>query len=87
MIVGVALYVGNKTGALATFPFAGTLAQADELLSGAVRDVMGDAAQAGWLRRRIQGRLLEVVREYTLARFREEGVKHGGINLLGLRVF
>jgi len=61
------------------------LAQADELLSGAVRHVMSDAAQGGWLRRTIQGRLLEAIRKYTLARFREEEAKHGGIDLLKVK--
>ncbi|MHB1034771.1 MAG: hypothetical protein ACYC35_09460 [Pirellulales bacterium] len=57
------------------------LAQAEELLTGAVRGVTGDATQGGWLRRKIHARLLETVRKYTLARFREEGVKQGGIDL------
>jgi hypothetical protein len=61
------------------------LAQADELLSGAIRDVLGDAAQGGWLRRKILGRLLEAVQKYTLARFREEGAKHGGIDMLKVK--
>jgi len=57
------------------------LGQAEELLSGAVQDLTGDAAQGGWVRRKIQGRLLEAVRKYTLARFREERAKYGGIDL------
>lgn len=57
------------------------LAQSEELLSRAVRTVTGDAAQTGWLRRTIQGRLLEATRTYTLARFRQEGAKHGGVDL------
>ncbi len=61
------------------------LAQADQLLSGAVRDVTGDAEQGGWLRRKVQARLLEAVRKYTLARFRAEGTKHGGIDLLKVK--
>jgi hypothetical protein len=61
------------------------LAQADELLSGAVRSLIGDSAHAGWLRRRIHARLLESVRRYTLARFRQEGAKHGGIDLMKLK--
>lgn len=61
------------------------LAKAEELLSGAVRDVTGDAAQGGRLRRKIQERLLEAVRKYTLARFREEGAKHGGVDLLKVK--
>src|SRR5262249_38053118 len=61
------------------------LARADELLSSAVRAVTGDAGQDGWLRRKIQTRLLEAVRKYTLARFRQEGAKHGGIDLLKVK--
>jgi hypothetical protein len=57
------------------------LAQADELLSGAIRQVTGDAAQGGWVRRTIQERLLKAVRTYTLTRFREEQAKYGGIDL------
>lgn len=62
------------------------LAQAEQLLTSAVRNVTGDATTGGWLRRKIQGRLLEMVRKYTLARFREEGARHGGIDLLTLKV-
>jgi hypothetical protein len=61
------------------------LAQADELLSGAVRSLTGDAAKTGWLRRTIQARLLEAVRRYTLGRFRQEGAKYGGIDLMKLK--
>lgn len=61
------------------------LAQAEELLGSAVRDVIGDAEQGGWLRRKIGRRLLEAIRKYTLARFREEGAEHGGIDLLKVK--
>jgi hypothetical protein len=77
--------VGERGGRivqnLERLPFA----QAEALLSGAVRDLTGDAAQAGWLRRKIQAWLLELVRKYTLARFRAEGAKHGGIDLLKVK--
>jgi len=43
--------------------------------------VTGDMEQVGWLRRKIQARLLKAIQKYTLARFREEGDKHGSINL------
>jgi hypothetical protein len=45
----------------------------------------GRGAQGGWLRRTIQAKLLEAVRKYTLARFREEGAKHGGVDLLKMK--
>jgi hypothetical protein len=57
------------------------LAQAEALLSSAVNAVMCDISQAGWLRRKIQGKLLAVVQKYTLARFRKQGAAHGGIDL------
>jgi hypothetical protein len=57
------------------------LARAEEALNGAVRSVTGEAQQAGWLRRKLQSRLLEAVRKYTLARFRTEESQHGGIDL------
>jgi hypothetical protein len=77
--------IGERGGRITRGLEGVPLAQADELLSGAVRDVTGDAAQGGWLRRTIRGRLLEAVRRYTLARFREEGAKHGGIDLLKVK--
>ena len=58
------------------------LAQAEQLLSAAILAVAGDAERCGWLRRKIRDRLLEVVRRYTLARFRDEESAHGGIDLL-----
>lgn len=59
------------------------LAKAEELLSSAVRDLTGDdAARGSWLRRKIQARLLEAVRKYTLTRFRQESAEHGGIDLV-----
>ena len=61
------------------------LAKADDLLMRAARAVTGEIGQGGWLRRKVQGRLLEAVRKYTLARFREEGAKRGGVDLLKMK--
>jgi hypothetical protein len=72
---------GRVTRGLERLPFA----QAEKLLSGSVLDVMGDAGQGGWLRRAIRARLLGAVRKYTLARFREEGAKDGGIDLVRVK--
>ena len=58
--------VGQHAGQIARGLERLPLAQANDLLSGAVRGVTGDAAQGGWLRRKIQGWLLEAVRKYTL---------------------
>jgi hypothetical protein len=72
---------GRITQGMERLPFA----KAEELLSSAIRDLTGHAEQAGWLRRIIRARLLEAIRKYTLARFREEGAKHGGIDLLKVK--
>jgi hypothetical protein len=62
------------------------LAQAEQSLAGAVRNLTGgDAAEGSWLRRKVQARLLGFVQEFTLARFRQENQKHGGIDLLKVR--
>jgi hypothetical protein len=76
---------GERGGQIAKGLESLPLAQAAELLSGAVRDVTGDAKEGGWIRRKIQALLLEAVRQYTLVRFREEGAKHGGIDLLKVK--
>jgi hypothetical protein len=76
--------VGERGGVIAQSVERLPFAQADELLSSAVRGLTGEA-QGGWLRRKIQGRMFEGVRKYTLAHFREEGAKHGGIDLLKMK--
>jgi len=72
---------GRMTRGLERLP----LAKADDLLTRAVRAVSGEIGQGGWLRRKVQGRSLEAVRKYTLARFRDEGASHGGIDLLKVK--
>lgn len=57
------------------------IAQADSLLTRAVESVLGEASHHGLLRRAIHTRLLRMIQRYTLARFREEGARHGGVNL------
>lgn len=61
------------------------LARADELLSRAARGVTGDAEEGGWVRRTMQTWMLKAVRTCTLAKFREEGAQHGGVNLLKVK--
>lgn len=83
MLVGIPTEDADGQNTLARRGFKRLpLAQADEVLSSAVRSVMGDAEQGGWLRRTVQRWLLEAVRKYTLARFREEGAQQGGVDLL-----
>ena len=62
------------------------LAQAEARLNGAVEAVLAAPAEGGgplgWGRRRLQARLVAAVGKYTLARFREEGAKEGGVDLV-----
>jgi len=79
----------GELGAVASRVSAGLarlpLAQAEELLRGAVEEVGGEASQDGWFKRRIRARLLELVQAFTVARFRKEEAGHGGIDLLTLK--
>ncbi len=61
------------------------LAQAEALLTQAVQAIAGEAADDGWFKRRLRARLLELVRVYTLARFRQEDAQHGGIDLFKVK--
>ncbi len=74
-------HVGTIARGLQRIP----LAQAETMLNSAINAVMGDISQAGWLRRKIQGKLLDAIRKYTLARFREEEATRGGIDLRKVR--
>jgi hypothetical protein len=77
--------IGQRGGRIARGIERLPLARAEELLTRAVQAVTGDTAQSGWLRRKVQGRLLNTVGKYTLARFREDAAEHGGIDLLKLK--
>ena len=65
------------------------LAEAERRLSQAVTGLVratGDGRGVrAWLRRSLQRKLLELVQRVTLARFREEGAKAGGVDLLKVR--
>jgi hypothetical protein len=62
------------------------LAQAEQRLDDAVHHILQsttkDRGVTGWLRCRVQTRLTDAVRKLTLARFREEDVQHGGVDLV-----
>jgi hypothetical protein len=61
------------------------LAEAERRLNQVVTDLLNvppEGGLMGLLRRRVQVRLLGSVHTYTLGRFREEGVRHGGVDLL-----
>jgi hypothetical protein len=40
----------------------------------------------GWLSRKLQARLLHSVQKYTLAKFREQNVLHGGVDLVKVQI-
>jgi hypothetical protein len=77
--------VGERGGVVARGLERLPLAQANERLDAAVRAVTGEAGEAGWLRRTIQRVLLKGVRAVTLARFRDDAARHGGIDLMKVR--
>ncbi|MEO2089284.1 MAG: hypothetical protein ABGY75_07280 [Gemmataceae bacterium] len=77
--------IGERGGRIARTAERVPLARADEMLRTAVHGATGETGQGGWLRRTIQGKLLVLVQKYTLARFREEGAAHGGVDLLKVR--
>lgn len=61
------------------------LAQAEKSLDDAVCGIVNAPDTGGgptsWLRRRIQNRLVGSVQKYTLAHFRDEDARHGGVDL------
>ena len=65
------------------------LAQAEKGLDQAVRHVVNvgasEGASSGWVRPRLEKRLLGLVQKVTLARFREEGAERGGVNVARVR--
>lgn len=77
--------VGERGGRIVQGVERMPLAQADALLSRSVQGLTGDAQQSGWLRRTLQSQLLKLIRKYTLARFRDEAAKHGGVDLIKVR--
>jgi hypothetical protein len=58
------------------------LDRAEHTVQNAVDGLVAAPAEGGWLRRKIRDRLLRLAGTYTLARFREEGARHGGVDLL-----
>lgn len=63
------------------------LAQAEARLRKAVGALMGEPSTdgGGWLRRRLEGFLLERVEALTLARFRQQQAEAGGVDLVLVR--
>jgi hypothetical protein len=61
------------------------LATADALLSNAIGSMVGDANGEGALRRKLNFQLVDMIHRYTLARFREDDAKFGGVNLAAVQ--
>jgi hypothetical protein len=76
---------GDRGGRLARGFERLPLAQAEDRLTRAVTGLVGaplEGGQDSYLRRRLRATLLRPVQTYTLARFRAEGVRHGGVDLV-----
>jgi hypothetical protein len=73
---------GSRNGALVLAAERLPLAQAESRLTAAVNHLLAaPAGEGGWFRRRVRGLLLKTVKRFTLARFREEGDRFGGVDL------
>jgi hypothetical protein len=73
---------GSRDGALVLVAERLPLAQAESRLTAAVTHLLAaPAGEGGWFRRRVRGLLLRTVQRLTLARFREEGDRFGGVDL------
>jgi hypothetical protein len=81
--------MGERGGFVAQSVERLPLAQAEARLNDAVTALLQAPAEGGgltgWLRRRLQARLLRAVRDITLARFRAEGAEHGGVDLVNVQ--
>jgi len=53
----------------------------NQAVQGLLAPQSADGSSKGWLRRKLEGRLLRMVQKYTLARFRDEDAQYGGVNL------
>jgi hypothetical protein len=73
---------GSRGGALALAAERLPLAEAESRLTAAVNHLLAaPAGEGGWFRRRVRALLLKTVQRFTLARFREEGGRSGGVDL------
>ncbi len=76
---------GKVAQALERVPLAQAEARLREAVDGLLSAPQKGGGLGGWLRRKLQTRLLGTVHEITLARLRQEGAEHGGVDLLKLR--
>jgi hypothetical protein len=62
------------------------LVQAEKRLEEAIHEHLSASVEGsglnGWLSQRVQSRLLRAVHAFTLARFRDEDARHGGVDLV-----
>jgi hypothetical protein len=73
---------GERGGALTRSLERLPIRQAEHALREAVNGLVAAPGEGGWLRRKLRQQLLRLVEKYTLARFREEDARHGGIDLV-----
>lgn len=89
LAAGNAQPLGKRGGTVVRAVERLPLAQAEALLNNGVSALLRAPEQgggpSGWLRRRLQGRLLRLVHVATLARFRDSGTDQGGIDLRRVR--
>jgi hypothetical protein len=80
---------GARGGAIARALERIPLAQAEERLNtavnGMVRAQPTGGGVPGWLRRKLQSKLLRFTHKYTLSRFREQDVQEGGVDLVKMQ--
>jgi hypothetical protein len=79
------LKVSSREGLLARTAERLPLAQAESRLTATIDDLLGKPEASGWFRKWMQARLLIWLRKCTLARFREEGAQHGGVDLVKMQ--
>ena len=61
------------------------LAQAEDKLRRAVKALLDADGKAGFFRKQLQAELISKIEAVTLASFRKEGTKQGGLDLMEVR--
>jgi hypothetical protein len=82
--------LGQRGGMVAQAVERVPLAQLEKRMSEAIGDLLGGEAAGGgikgWMRRRLERRLLGMVQKYTLARFREADAQYGSVDLAAVQI-
>ena len=81
--------MGERGGLITRTAETLPLAQAESRLSEAVRGLIAAAPSGGgltgWIRRKLQARVLRAIQSMTLAQFREQGSTGSGVDLMRVR--